>query len=191
VYLGRCPLKLVRHVKGTSFYHMEPLPEIPPAVNQLRLKKRKGGTGTRLWVEDLAGLLGLVEIGVVEIHPWSARVDDIEHPDTLVFDLDPGEGVQWQFVVETAFWLRELLAAEGLDCWRKTTGGKGLQVMVPITPEMAWDAAHDYTRQIAERLSHRAPARYITSATTPRAGKLFIDYLRNGRGTTAVGAYSP
>jgi bifunctional non-homologous end joining protein LigD len=91
-YLGRRPLKLVRHVKGTTFYHMGPLPEIPPAVKQMRLEKRKGGTGTRLWVEDLAGLLGLVQIGVVEIHPWGAMVDDIEHPDTLVFDLDPGEG---------------------------------------------------------------------------------------------------
>jgi bifunctional non-homologous end joining protein LigD len=191
VYLGRRPLKLVRHVKGATFYHMGPLPQIPPAVNQLRLEKRKGGTGTRLWVEDLAGLLGLVEIGVVEIHPWGATVDDIEHPDTLVFDLDPGEGLDWEFVVETAFRLRDLLAAEGLECRPKITGGKGLHVMVPIKRDMAWDAAHDYTRRIAERLAHSAPDRYITSATAPRAGKLFIDYLRNGRGTTAVGAYSP
>src|SRR5205085_520285 len=103
VYLGRRPLKLVRQVKGTTFYHMGPLPAIPPAVRQLTLKKRKGGTGTRVWVEDLAGLLGLVELGAVEIHPWGARVDDIEHPDLLVFDLDPGDGVPWSFVVETAF----------------------------------------------------------------------------------------
>jgi bifunctional non-homologous end joining protein LigD len=149
VYLGRRPLKLVRHVNGITFYHMGPLPEIPPAVHQLHLEKRKGGTGTRLWVEDLAGLMGLVEIGVVEIHPWGATVDDLEHPDTLVFDLDPGEGVEWGFVVETAFRLRDLLAADDHDCWPKTTGGKGLHVMVPITPDMPWDAAHEYTRGIA------------------------------------------
>jgi bifunctional non-homologous end joining protein LigD len=133
----------------------------------------------------------LVEIGVVEIHPWGATVDDIEHPDTLVFDLDPGEGVEWDFVVTTAFRLRDALAAEGHDCWPKTTGGKGLHVMVPIKAGMAWDAAHAYTRQIAERLAATAPDRYVTSATVARAGKLFIDFLRNGRGTTAIGAYSP
>jgi bifunctional non-homologous end joining protein LigD len=170
---------------------MGPLPEIPPAVNQLRLEKRRGGTGVRLWVEDLAGLLGLVEIGVVEIHPWGATVDDIEHPDTLVFDLDPGEGVEWDFVVDTAFRLRDKLAGEGHDCWPKTTGRKGLHVMVPIKPEMTWDAVHAYTRDIAENLAATAPDRYVTSATVTRAGRLFIDYLRNGRGTTAISAYSP
>ena len=191
-YLGRRPLKLVRHIKGTTFYHMGPLPEIPRAVNQLRLEKRKGGTGTRLWVEDLAGLLGLVEIGAVEIHPWGARVEDIEHPDTLVFDLDPGEGVDWGFVVETAIRLRDLVAAEGLDCWPKVTGGKGLHVMVPIEPKMDWDRAHAYARGIAWRFAATAPDRYVTSAAlASRPGRLFIDYLRNGRGTTAVGAYSP
>ena len=82
-------------------------------------------------------------------------------------------------------------ASEGLDCWPKTTGGKGLHVMVPITPDMTWDAAHAFTMGLAERLAQSAPDRYVTSAMVPRAGKLFIDYLRNGRGTTAVGAYSP
>ncbi|MBV8506130.1 MAG: hypothetical protein JOZ11_10045 [Alphaproteobacteria bacterium] len=190
-YLARRPLKLVRHTKGITFYHMGPLPEIPPAVKQLTLEKRKGGIGTRLWIEDLAGLLGLVELRVVEIHPWGATVDDIEHPDTLVFDLDPGEGVGWQFVVETAFRLRDMLAAKGHDCSPKTTGGKGLHVMVPISRGMSWDAAHAYTRYIAYRLAATAPDRYVTSATVARTGKLFIDYLRNGRGTTAIGAYSP
>jgi bifunctional non-homologous end joining protein LigD len=191
-YLGRRPLKLVRHVKGTTFYHMGPLPEIPPAVKQLRIEKRKGGTGTRLWVEDLAGLLGLVEIGAAEIHPWGARVEEIEHPDTLIFDLDPGEGVEWGFVVETAVQFRDLLAADGLDCWPKTTGGKGLHVMVSIEPDMDWARAHLYTRRLAERMAATAPDRYITSAALEaRPGRLFIDYLRNGRGTTAIGAYSP
>ena len=116
---------------------------------------------------------------------------DIEHPDTLVFDLDPGEGVEWGFVVETAFQLRDILAAEGHDCWPKTTGGKGLHVMVQMEPDMTWDAAHAYTRRIAERLAATVPGRFITSAVVDRTGKLFLDYLRNGRGTTAVGAYSP
>jgi bifunctional non-homologous end joining protein LigD len=108
-----------------------------------------------------------------------------------VFDLDPGEGVQWGFVVDTAFRLRDRLAAEGDDCWPKTTGGKGLHVMVPIKPETSRDVAHNYTRDIAQQLSATARDCYVTSATVARAGRLFIDYLRNGRGTTAIGAYSP
>src|SRR5262249_46504310 len=119
-------------------------------------------------------------------------VEDIEHADAVVCDLDPGEGIEWAFVVETAFRLRDRLAAEGLDCWPKTTGGKGLHIMIPIEPEMSRDRAHAYTRAIAERLAAAAPDRYVTSAALDaRPGRLFIDYLRNGRGTTAVGAYSP
>jgi bifunctional non-homologous end joining protein LigD len=171
---------------------MGPLPPLPPSVHRLRIQKRKGGEGVRLWVDDLAGLLGLVEIGAVELHPWGATVDDIEHPDRLVFDLDPGEGITWNFVIETAFRLRDMLAAEGLASWPKTTGGKGLHLMVPIEPVMAWNPAHELTRDLAERLAASDPERYVTAATlAKRPGRLFIDYLRNGRGTTAVGAYSP
>jgi bifunctional non-homologous end joining protein LigD len=98
----------------------------------------------------------------------------------------------WEFVVETAFRLRDLLVQEGLDSWPKTTGGKGLHIMVPIKAEMAWNTAHEYTREIAELLAATAPGKYTTSAAfSARPGKLFIDYLRNGRGTTTVGAYSP
>src|SRR4051812_37339464 len=171
---------------------MGPLPPVARAVRQLKLEKRKGGEGTRLWVDDLAGLLGLVEIGVIEVHPWQATVDDIEHPDVLVFDLDPGEGMEWEFVVETAYRLRKLLADDGLDCWPKTTGGKGLHIMMPVERELAWNPAHDYTRGIAQRLAATEPDRYtVSAALSDRPGKLFIDYLRNARGTTAVGAYSP
>jgi bifunctional non-homologous end joining protein LigD len=175
-------LKLVRHTKGTTFYHMGPLPPIPPSVHQLRIEKRGGGEGVRLWVDDLAGFLGLVDIGVVELHPWGATVDDIEHPDLLVFDLDPGEGIPWEFVVETAFALRDMLAAQDLDSWPKTTGGKG----VHLGPHAST------SHSIAERLAATDRERYVTSAELPkRPGKLFIDYLRNDRGTTAIGAYSP
>jgi bifunctional non-homologous end joining protein LigD len=164
-YLARRPLTLVRHVNGITFFHEGPLPPVPPAVH---------------------------ELGVVEVHPWGATVDDIERPDTLVFDLDPGEGVAWEFVTETALRLRELLTGEGFEAWPKVTGGKGFHVMVPVDREMDWREAKAYTRNIAERVAATATARYTTSASiAKRSGRLFIDYLRNGRGTTAVGAYSP
>jgi bifunctional non-homologous end joining protein LigD len=192
VHLGGRPLKLVRRDKGTIFYHMGPLPPVPASVHLLTLKKRGGGEGTRLWVDDLAGLLGLVEIGAIELHPWAARVDDIEHPDLLVFDLDPGEGIGWEFVIESALAMRDLLSGKGLASWPKTTGGKGLHVMVPIDARLTHDAAHALARDLARRLAARASQRYtISAALAERPGRLFIDYLRNGRGTTAIGAYSP
>jgi len=161
-------------------------------VHQLRIEKREGGEGVRLWVDDLAGLLGLVEMRAVELHPWGATVDDIEHPDVLVFDLDAGQGVSYDFVRETALTLREMLEEEGFEPWPKLTGGKGVHLMAPIAPDLEWDAAHAYCKDIAERLAATAPDRYTTNAAlAARKGRLFIDYLRNGRGTTAIGTYSP
>jgi bifunctional non-homologous end joining protein LigD len=191
-FLGRRPLKLVRHTRGTIFYHKGPLPPIPDGVHQLRIEKREGGEGVRVWVDSLPGFLGLVEMDVVEVHPWAATVDDVEHTDMLVFDLDPGGGVAWDFVIETALRMRGLLESEGLKPWPKLTGGKGLHLTAPLARKLTHDVAHAYARRLAQRLARTDAHRYVTSASLARRpGRLFIDYLRNGRGTTAVGAYSP
>jgi bifunctional non-homologous end joining protein LigD len=191
-YLARRPLKLVRHVRGTTFYHKGPLPPVPRAVHQLTVTKRSGGEGRRLWVEDLEGLLGLTEIGAVELHPWNATVDDIERADTMVIDLDPGSGIEGSFIVDTALTLRELLHQEGFECWPKLTGGKGIHVMIPLETPISHDASHRRSREIAEHLASLDPDRLTLSAAfAARRGRLFIDYLRNGRGTTAVGTFSP
>lgn len=191
-YLGRRPLKLVRYSGGITFYHKGRLPPIPPSVHQLRIEKREGGEGVRVWVDDVEGLLGLVAMDAVELHPWAATVDDIEHPDRLVFDLDPGPGVDWDFVVETAFRLKAMFDDDGHDSWPKLTGGKGLHLMAPIRPSISHDEARSYCRRLAQRLEAEAPERYTTSPIPERrAGRIYLDYLRNGRGTTAVGAYSP
>jgi bifunctional non-homologous end joining protein LigD len=119
-------------------------------------------------------------------------VDDIERPDRLVFDLDPGPGISWAFVVETALQLRDLLDAEGHRSWPKLTGGKGLHLMVPVTPLLTHDQARAYCRALAERIARTAPERYtLDPAPELRNDRIYLDYLRNGRGTTAVGAYSP
>lgn len=191
-YLGRRPLKLVRHTRGAIFYHKGRPPPIPDSVHQLHIEKREGGEGVRVWVDSLAGFLGLVEMDVIEVHPWAATVDDIEHPDRLVFDLDPGAGIEWEFAIETAFKLRDLLQTEGLESWPKLTGGKGLHLMVPIERRMTHDAARNYCRRLAQQLAGTDPSRYtISSAPAQRNGRIYIDYLRNGRGNTAIGAYSP
>jgi bifunctional non-homologous end joining protein LigD len=158
-------------------------------VHQLKVQKREGGEGTRLWVDDLAGLLGLVEMDAVELQPWNALVDDIENADQMVFDLDPGEGIQWEFVTETALSLRELLRTEGLATWPKMTGGKGLHIMAPLSTANASRSGARYSKAMAERFARLNPARYTTTANiAARQGKLFIDYLRNGWGTAAVGS---
>jgi bifunctional non-homologous end joining protein LigD len=191
-YLARRPLKLVRHTRGITFYHKGPLPPVPDSVHQLRIEKREGGEGVRVWIDSAEGFDGLVEMGVVEVHPWAATVDDIELADTLVLDLDPGEGVAWDFVIETALRARRLLHGEGLAPWPKLTGGKGLHLMVALAPKLTHDAAHAYGRRLAQQLAATDPECYVTSAAlAKRPGRLFIDFLRNGRGTTAVGAYSP
>lgn len=110
----------------------------------------------------------------------------------VVFDLDRDEGVAWEFVFQTALRLRRMLEDEGLKPWPKLTGGKGVHLMAPLDPTMEHDQARAYARRIAQRLAANAPDRYtLASAPGKRAGRIFIDYLRNGRGTTAIGAWSP
>lgn len=192
IHLRRRPLKLVRHAFGATFYHKGKLPEIPAAVHQLRVQKREGGEGVRVWVDDLAGLLGLVEMNAVEVHPWNATVDDIEHADRVVLDLDPGEGIEWAEVIETALALRDIMEAAGLESWPKVTGGKGIHLMGPLETKMTHDSARQLAKSLAQCLVEARPGRYLLSAApAARRGRIFLDYLRNGRGNTAVGAFSP
>ena len=192
-HLGRRPLTLVRFVGGTTFFHKGPLPPTPDAVHKLQIEKGDGTSGTRLWIDDLSGLLGLLEIDVVELHPWGATIDDIEHPDRLIFDLDPDDSVPWGEVTAAALRLRDSLDRRRLEAWAKTTGGRGLHLVIPIEPAMSWSEARAFARQVAEEFAANAPDRF-TATAGPRArrgGKVFVDWLRNGRGQTAIGAMSP
>jgi DNA primase len=95
---------------------------------------------------------------VIEVHPWNATVDDIEHPDQMVLDLDPGHGISWEFVTDTAIRLRDILKAAGLECWPKLTGGKGVHVMVPLAPNLTHDELHQYARELAQGVRRRTAA---------------------------------
>jgi len=150
-----------------------------------------GETEPMIAIDDLAGLIGLVQGGTVEIHPWGSRADDLERPDRLIFDLDPGEDVAWSDVIAAARALRGELEAIGLASFVKTSGGKGLHVVVPVEPRLPWDDAKAFTQAIAEKMSRDARDRYVAiMAKRARHGRIFIDYLRNGRGATAVAAFS-
>jgi bifunctional non-homologous end joining protein LigD len=144
-----------------------------------------------LAIDDLTGLIGLVQAGVVEIHPWGSTVEHLEQPDRLIFDLDPGDDVPWRAVIDAALEVRLRLNDIGLESFVKTSGGKGLHVVVPLVPRAGWDEAKAFTASIAEAMSKDDPKRYLaTMSKRARAGRVFVDYFRNGRGATAVAPYS-
>jgi bifunctional non-homologous end joining protein LigD len=142
-------------------------------------------------IHDLKGLLSLVQAGTVEIHPWGSRVEHLDKPDRLIFDLDPGEDVPWNAVIVAAQEVREHLAALKLQSFVKTSGGKGLHVVVPVEPTLDWSEAKSFVFSVAKALAGARPDRYVaTVAKRARQGRVYIDYLRNERGSTAVAAYS-
>jgi bifunctional non-homologous end joining protein LigD len=143
-------------------------------------------------IDDVAGLVGLAQAGVVEVHTWGSHESDLEHPDLLVFDLDPDPSVHWRDVVWAARLLRERLQSLRLEPFVKTTGGKGLHVVCAIEPTMAWDDAKEFAHGVAEAVVKEEPSRFVaTMAKSRRKGKIFVDYLRNGRGATFIAPYSP
>ncbi len=142
-------------------------------------------------ITGLDGILALVQANVLEIHVWGSRTGDLERPDRLIFDLDPGEGISWEDIKSAAVELRDRLTKFGLRSFLKTSGGKGLHVTVPIEPSIDWDTARAFTKAVAQQMAADQPPRYVaTMAKSRRSGRIFIDYLRTGRGATAVAPYS-
>jgi bifunctional non-homologous end joining protein LigD len=155
------------------------------------IQRVRVGDDDAVAIRDLGGLLALVQAGVHEIHPWGSTLQNPERPDRLIFDLDPGDGVGWDAVVRGALDVREHLEGLGLDSFVKTSGGKGLHVVVPLRPKASWDEAKAFAAGVAAALTKTSPDLYTdTMAKRARTGRIFIDYLRNGRGATAVAAYS-
>jgi bifunctional non-homologous end joining protein LigD len=183
-------LSLLRCPSGTGakcFFAKHPWAGLAKEVERVDV----GVDEPMIAIDDLDGLLNLVQASVVEIHPWGSRADRLDEPDRLIFDLDPGEDVPWSAVIAAAHEVRDRLDGLGLKSFVKTTGGKGLHVMLPITPGAGWDEAKAFTKSIAEGMAKAAPDRYVaTLAKKARHGRILIDYLRNDRGSTAVGAYS-
>lgn len=142
-------------------------------------------------ISDLDGLIGLVQAAALEIHPWGSTLDSWEQPDRIVMDLDPGEGVGWQKVIDAAQEVRQRLQDAGLAAFVKTSGGKGLHVVSPLQPGAKWPAVKIFCRDLAKAMASDDPDRYVATITkSKRSGKILIDYLRNQRGATAVAAFS-
>lgn len=187
------PLTLVRcpdGVTGECFYQKHGDQHFGEAVGRVRVKENDGEEKVYTYVDSVAGLVSMVQLGVIELHTSNARRDRFERPDRFVIDLDPGPGVAWARTVEAAFEVRALLEEVGLASWVKTTGGKGLHVLVPLVRRQEWDEVKEFTRAFATELSRRHPGRYVTKSTlAARKGKIYLDYLRNGRGATSISAF--
>jgi bifunctional non-homologous end joining protein LigD len=192
-HLANRPLSLVRCPEGQGgecFYQKHISSGVPDVVGRIEIRD-KSGSETYLVIENLAGLVAMAQLGILEIHPWGSTVDKLETPDIITFDFDPDVGLPWQRVTDAAVEMREALLGIGLKSFAKTTGGKGLHVVVPVAPKLAWDAAKEFAKWVAERFAKTYPDRFTTNmAKSARSGRIFIDYLRNGRGATAIGAYS-
>ncbi len=186
------PLALVRCPDGIGakcFFQKAPWKGIHKSV--IVVANKGPGGDEVLAIQDLNGLIALVQGGVLEIHPWGSTVGDLEHPDRLIFDLDPGPDVPWPEMVKATGEVRDRLKEAGLTGFLKTTGGKGLHVVAPLEPHADWDAAKAFARRIAESMAADGPDRYVAKmAKKLRAGHIFIDYLRNGRGATAIAPYA-
>ncbi|MFO0614150.1 MAG: DNA ligase D [Polyangiaceae bacterium] len=185
------PLTLLRCPDGAEaecFFQKHATKGTPEALERIELT---GDKAPYLTIRGPDGLLAAAQHGVLEIHTWGARARSVEKPDLLVFDLDPDPSVGWDAVVDAALGLRTLLARLELESWVKTTGGKGLHVAVPLTPRVPWPHAKDFSRDLCVAFADSRPGRFTTVASkSARKRRIFLDWLRNARGATAVAPYS-
>ncbi len=187
------PLALLRCPEGREkqcFFQKHPGEGISADLPRVQIEEKKG-SAEYVYVQTLPHLVALVQVGVLEIHPWGGRADNVERPDILVFDLDPGPGVSWTDVLRAAGNLGERLDALGLPTFVRTTGGKGLHLVVPLARKNGWDDVKAFARAVAEQHARDDPRRLTaTMSKSKRQGRIFLDYLRNGRGATAIASYS-
>jgi bifunctional non-homologous end joining protein LigD len=192
-HVANRPITLVRCPTGRQrkcFYQRHAGSGVPAELGQVNISGFED-SGAYLYIRDLGGLIALIQMGVLEVHPWGARVDKPEWADRVIFDLDPGDGLGFAEVVSGAEDVRQALAALGLASFVKTTGGKGLHVVAPIERRHDWPAVKAFAKGLAEQLAAAAPERYLTKISkAARKGRIFIDYLRNDPTSTAVAPYS-
>ena len=149
------------------------------------------GHDSLLSVDNVEGLINAAQLNVVEFHTWNSTTKRIDQPDRAIFDLDPGEGVTWAHVQEAAVLTRAMLEELGLQSWLKTSGGKGLHVVVPLAPQLDYEHVKDFSRAVVAHMAKTIPQRFVAkSGGSNRVGKIFIDYLRNGQGQTTAAAFS-
>jgi len=193
-FAARRPISLVRCPQGRAkkcFFQKHDSGAFGKAVHQVAIREKDGGSEDYIYVEDSEGLLACVQMGTIEFHGWASRTDAVERPDRMIFDLDPDEGMAFDRVKSAAQDIRARLSDIGLVSFAMLSGGKGVHVVVPLTPGHDWETHKDFASRFAQALSAAEPDRFVaTMSKAKRKDKIFIDWLRNQRGSTAVLPYS-
>jgi bifunctional non-homologous end joining protein LigD len=191
-YLAHRPLVLLRcpEDREACFYQKHLGKTQARSAPRIAIRQ-EGSVRDYVYVRSLADMVALVQNDVLEFHPWGCQVEDIEHPDLLVFDLDPAADVAWEKVLRTARELRDRLHDLHLTAFPRTTGGKGLHLVVPLHPQADWDTVKMFARAVSEQHARDEPGLLTTNMSkSKRRGRIFLDYLRNGHGSTAIASYS-
>ena len=190
-HVANRPVTMVRCPAGAEtkcFYQRHAGSGVPEQLSEVTVP---GFDEPYLYIKDVSGLVAMVQMGVLEIHPWGVTVERPDKPDRIIFDLDPAEGLGFGAVIRAAREVRERLDALGLTSFVKTTGGKGLHVVLPIEPTADWREVKSFAKGVSAEMAADSPGLYLTTASkAERAGRIFIDYLRNDPTSTAVGPYS-
>ena len=193
-HIANRPLSLVRCPAGSGkecFFQKHDTGGFPSAMQSTPIAEASGTKASYFFLTDIAGLVAGVQMGVLEFHIWGSRIDQVEKPDRLVFDLDPDVGLGFDHVRRAAVDVRERLAALGLNSFALLTGGKGIHVVAPLSRRSEWPQVKTFAKGFAARLAADAPDRYVANmAKAKRKGLIFVDYLRNERGSTAIAPYS-
>ena len=188
------PITLIRCPQGRGkkcFFQKHDTGSMGEHVKHVPIREKKGGTEDYLYFDDIRGVLACVQMGTIEFHGWGSRADNVEHPDRLVFDLDPDEGLDFAAVRDAAVRLRDLLLDMGLTTFPMLTGGKGIHVIAPLDMTADWDAVSSFAERFSRAVSEAEPERFTANMRkVQRKGRIFLDWLRNQRGSTAVLPYS-
>ena len=191
--VGR-PLTLVRCPEGYDrecFFQKHEMQGMPEEIKRIELTENDGTKAIYLTADTPEAVIGLVQLGVLEIHTWGSRNIKLEYPDRMTFDIDPDTAVEWERLVESVYLIRELLNELGLQSFANATGGKGLHVVVPLQPVRDWEEVKSFSKALAEFIARGLPGRFTSMMTkSRRVGKTFVDYMRNLRGATAIEVYS-
>jgi bifunctional non-homologous end joining protein LigD len=194
-HVARRLVSLVRCPEGAEekcFFQRHGGAGLNQSFRQLAVREKDGGTDDYLYLTGEEGLIRAAQMGVLELHIWGSMVDDIERPNRIVFDLDPDTSVDFDTVKQAAFRVRDVLDAVGLVSFPLLTGGKGVHVVVPLRRRHEWPVVKGFAKAVAERMTEDAPDRFVaTMSKAKRKGRIFIDWLRNERGATAIAPYSP
>jgi bifunctional non-homologous end joining protein LigD len=186
------PCSLVRGPAGVTgqLFFQKHIDKGFPGITQLDASLWPGHASL-LQIDSAPALTGATQMNVIEFHTWNSTSKKIDLPDRMIFDLDPGAGTAWAQIQEAATLTRSLLSELGLESWLKTSGGKGLHVVVPLAPRWNYDTVKDFSKTIVQHLAKTIPARFVAkSGASNRKGKIFVDYLRNGLGATTAAAFS-